>query len=653
MTETHGSRTSWSRWTPTPRGLRSLGLLDDADVHVAETLVRLGGDHHPEVVLAAALAVRAPRSGHVAVDLTDVGAVLDVEPEPIHDVAHETAGPPGSPDSEELASSEGIDWPEPVAWRRRLAASPIVHDLLDPDGAPDPTRPLVLDGMHLYLQRYWAYERLVADEILERTTAAPPGSSADDGASTDAVGPGQPSGVAATLLRGPGSDRQRAAVEVALHRRLTVLVGGPGTGKTTTVAALLAELLHRHDQRDGRADVRIALAAPTGKAAARLGEAFRSAAQQLPTDLAARLADVEASTIHRLLGSRPGGGTRHGRDRPLPHDVVIVDEASMVSLPLMARLLVALRPDARLVIVGDPGQLASVEAGAVLADLTGPAAGDPATRTGDPEPRTGLAASVVVLRHSRRFPDGSPLDRLARAVRAGDVDTALAVLADPAAADAPAGALDWVPEPADRRAAADRVRDLVVPTARDGVHAAEEGAATDALGALERVRLLCAHRLGPFGVSTWNRTTERWLELGGVSLDPWYPGRPVMVTVNDHRQGLANGDIGIAVRLDGRVVVAFPEVDGWRPVSPSRLDQTETVHALTIHKSQGSEFDHAVVVLPGAASRLATRELLYTAITRARRRVTVVGDPDQLAAAISRRTVRTSGLGRRLWSDRA
>lgn len=630
--------------TPALRALRAAGVLGAADVHVAETLARLGGDTDPDVVLAAALAVRAPRHGHVAVDLRTLAETIASEPD-------DSGAAP--------AAVASIEWPEPDRWRTALMGSPLVSVLDRPDALAEPSRPLVVDGDLVFLQRYWAYERIVADEVLARL-AAWPGRA------------GERTAVAATLLTGPGSDRQLAAVDAALRSGLTILAGGPGTGKTTTVAALLAVLLDQEAVPTGSGSpgadpgrsmqpvpdtnraghLRVALAAPTGKAAARLGEAFRDAASRLPAELAERLASVEASTIHRLLGTRPGSRTsfRHDRGHPLPHDVVIVDEASMVSLPLMARLLVAVRRDARVVIVGDPGQLASVDAGAVLGDLVGPVLSRPPgddVHLVDADRR--LEAAVVELQHSRRFPSGSPLDRLARAVRAGDADEALAVLADPSAGAADAGALEWIDEQADHGAIVDRVRDLVLPVALDGVTSALVGDGEGALAALDRVRLLCAHRTGPFGVATWNRTVETWLADAGHEIGGWYPGRPVMVTANDYRSSLFNGDMGITVDTGSRRTVVFPDVGGIRSVGPSRLDAIDTVHALTVHKSQGSEFDHVVVVLPDPESRLATRELIYTAITRARRRVTVVGGPAAITAAIGRRTRRSSGLGRRVW----
>lgn len=601
------------------RPFREAGVLAASDVHIAAALARLARVDDPAVVLAAALAARAPRHGHVAVDLATVSETV------LGELVAEAGG------FEPPAQLDELDWPDAASWRAAVDASPLVSRTTA-EGTP-----LVLHRGLLYLQRYRVYEEAVASQLVRRAVA-PVGT----------IGTGAGSATAASLLTGEGADRQLAAVAAALESGLTVLVGGPGTGKTTTVAALLATLIEA-ESPTGSGPLQVALVAPTGKAAARLGEAFRDAAQRLPAGLASRLADVQASTIHRLLRTRWGTSSSfaHDHHHPLHHDVVIVDESSMVSLPLMARLLDAVRPDARLVLVGDPGQLASVEAGTVLADIAG--------RAGRSGP---LSGRVAVLEHSRRFPAGSPLDRLARAVRAGDADAALAVLDDPLASDASAGALSWIPHAGDTAEAVDVVRSIALPAALEVAALATEGRSgaselvgSDALDALERVRVLCAHRRGPFGVERWNERVESWLNDAGVSTVGWYLGRPLLVTVNDYRLGLYNGDLGVVVAGTQRPVVAFPGPVGVQTFAPARLDAVETVHAMTIHKSQGSEFDHVVVVLPPAASRLATRELLYTAVTRARHHVTVIGDREAVVAAIHRRIVRSSGLGAELWPD--
>lgn len=610
-----------SPWWSVPEVLATFaaaGVLDRAEVHLAATLVRLAGiasddPDHDAHALAVALAARAPRFGHVGVDLAEASRTIAAE----------------SSDADADGDAvTALPWPDATTWLDRVAAGPLVAP---PDGT---AAPLVVHAGLVYLDRYRTDERVVAHGIAGRAAAV----------GHAASGPADV-GVAADLLRGDGAERQLAAVASSLDRRLTVLVGGPGTGKTTTVAALVASLVERAGTADaGHVPISIALAAPTGKAAARLGEAFREAAARLPERVATGLGEVGATTIHRLLGSgsRSASGSRsrfrHHGGRPLPHDVVIVDEASMISLPLMARLLDAVRPDARLVVVGDPGQLASVEAGAVLGDIVAAAA-----------PGTPLAGCVTVLEHSRRFPPGSPIARLAEAVRSGDPDAVIAVLsAAPDDADTATAGLRWIAEPVGSDAAQAVVHARVVPAALEAVRSAQSGDAEGALAALARVRVLCAHRTGPSGIERWNRRIESWLE---APADRWYPGRPVLVTANDHRNRLYNGDLGVVVAHEGRRTVAFDDVGGARLIGPSRLEAVETTHAMTIHKSQGSEFDHVVVLLPAADSRLATRELLYTAITRARSSVTVVGEPDAVRAAVERRTERASRLRHDLLGD--
>lgn len=588
---------------------RSSGVLTAADVHTALTLSRLGEEHRPRVVLAVALAVRAPRHGHVCVDLGTVAASAVAETVVI--------GEGGVPVDE-------LPWPtDALDWARALSDSSLVRST---------PAPLVLDGTRLYLDRYRAYETAVVDQLTRRARRRRDPMPADPVVDS----------LLESLLTGEGSDSQRAAVNRAVTGGLTVLVGGPGTGKTRTVAALLAALV-----ADGRS-LDIALAAPTGKAAARLSEAFRQLAGMLPAELGARLSTTPAVTLHRLLGwqSRSASRFRHRAGRPLPHDVVIVDETSMVSLPMMAKLLDAVRPDAQLVLVGDPGQLASVEAGSVLGDVAGPVLGE----DGSVVLREGhLRDAVSSLTFSRRFPPRSPLDVFARAVRAGDADGAIAVLADPSSATADKGALSWHQTSSGSSDAVEFVRALALPTAVRAVAAAADGAVDEALAALGSLRILCAHRRGPDGVERWNGRIESALAEAGHRITGWYPGRPVLVTANDYPNRLFNGDLGVVVRHDGRSHVAFPESPVPRFIAPSRLGEVDTVHAMTIHKSQGSEFDHVVVVVPSSDSRLATRELLYTAVTRAQSRVTLVGDDASIRSAIERRVVRASGLADRLW----
>jgi exodeoxyribonuclease V alpha subunit len=359
-----------------------------------------------------------------------------------------------------------------------------------------------------------------------------------------------------------------------------------------------------------------------------------------------QLLALRASTIHRLLGWRPGSSSRfrHDRNQRLAHDVVIVDETSMVSLSLMARLIEALRSGARLILVGDPGQLASIEAGAVLGDIVGLGGDEVGSRTGFHPP-----SEIVVLDRVHRF--GGGIAQLANAIRAGDGDAVMELLR--------AGAEDvtWLDLDVAEEDALPAVSEPALAAARSTFEAARSGRARDALDALGSFRILCAHRRGPYGVATWTARMEGWLAAELADLDPedrWYVGRPLLVNENDYELRLNNGDTGVVVALrDGRVAAAFARGEETIEHSPSRLGAVDTVYAMTVHKSQGSQFDGAAVLLPSSESRILTRELLYTAATRAQRRLILVGTEESVRAAVARPVARASGLGRRLWGDLA
>jgi exodeoxyribonuclease V alpha subunit len=432
-----------------------------------------------------------------------------------------------------------------------------------------------------------------------------------------------------------------------------VVAGAPGTGKTTTIARFLA-LAHDQGTSGAKAAPLVALAAPTGKAAARVAEAVREEAQRLPLDEAVRewMAHLDASTVDRLLGRHPGsaGRFRHDSQNQLPHDIVVVDETSMMSLPLMASLLEAVRPDARLVLVGDPEQLASVEAGAVLADIVGPALEGLASGAANP-----MGRCVTVLSHNHRFKGA--LAEVATAARAGASDDVVAALRHPSGEG-----VSWV-EVDPMACQGEALGAVLRVVGREVKILAERCASGDAPGAtlaLGRFRLLCAHREGPAGVATWNALIERWLTAPSATSPntawpntAWYPGRPVVVTENDYSLGLWNGDLGVAVREGDRMVVAFQRGSSVVRVSPSRLTAVQTAFAMTAHRAQGSEFDQVVFVLPPAPARILTRELFYTAVTRARRSVTVVGTEEAVRFAVARPVARASGLAARLWEARS
>ena len=611
------------------RTFAEAGVLAEADVHVALRLARLGPEASEVVLLAAALAVRGVRTGSVCVALATVAdEVVPLDDSPTEDgpgaagsgsdSAHD--GLADDPAAEDQAVQE-LPWP--ASWHQ-LEDSPLVA--VGPDAAWRPLR--LVDGL-LYLDRYWQQEQRVRRELDERSRRPGP---AVDLSRLDAAG--------------EGPDRQRLAVAVAAGRWVSVLTGGPGTGKTTTVARLLQLL---HDQPGP--PPRTALAAPTGKAAARLQESVQQQAATLGLP-----ADLTATTLHRLLGRRPDSRSRfrHDAAHRLPHDVVVVDESSMVSLTMMCRLLEALRPTARLVLVGDPDQLTPVEAGAVLSDLVHrPAPRDAAVGAGtdaglpagvdprdtadlDVEERRQLRNGVVRLTVPHRF--GAAIAELAEAVRVGDADRALELLhdGDESAPEGVALTAEWAGLQAE-----------VTATAAALTAAAAAGDADGALELLATHRLLCAHRHGPYGVSHWNAQAARWSGAAvGRWAGEWPAGTPLLVTANDRDNDLSNGDTGVVVRTGEGLRAAFARAGAPRLVALSRLADAQPVHAMTVHRSQGSQYDAVTVLLPTRVSAILTRELLYTAVTRARRRVRVVGPDEAVRAAVERPVVRASGLRR-------
>ena len=624
------------------RAFNDAGVLVAADVHVALRLASLAGDADDLVALGAALAVRAPRLGHVYADLATVSTTAALESED---------------DDEELDLS-GLEWPAVEEWTARLAASPVVAVGEDDDAAP---RPLRLVGTALYLDRYWREERSVAADL--RAFAAAPAQAIRDDVLTGGI---------ERLFSGPSDDaRHRLAAGAAVLERFAVVAGGPGTGKTTTVARIMALLVEQAEAAGLPAPL-VALAAPTAKAAARLEEAVHEEAQRLDVGepVRERLENLTASTLHRLLGWRFDSHSRfrHDRTNRLPHDVVIVDETSMVALSMMARLVEAVRPRARLILVGDPGQLRSIEAGAVLGDVVGPASERlrmrPAARerlaavTGrdvpadDPPAGAAIGDGIVVLDRVHRYGEG--IAAVADAIRRGDADATIEALS--------AGAEDvtWLDHDAADDADApwlEPVRRRALGAARAIIDAARAGDARSALELLATFRILCAHRRGAHGAATWMERVERWLTAdvtGFAAEGEWYVGRPLLVTENDYGLGLLNGDSGVVIAsADGSVTAAFERRRETAEYAPARLGAVETVYAMTIHKSQGSQFETAAVVLPEGTSQILTRELLYTAVTRAREQLILAGAEATVRAAVGRPVARASGLRWRLWGTGA
>jgi exodeoxyribonuclease V alpha subunit len=526
------------------------------------------------------------------------------------------------------------------AFRGALEGSALV-------GEPGARRPLILDGDRLYLHRYWQYEEHLAQGLRALLAQTPAGVD---------LAPLRPGGGLFDYgWMTPGETNwQAVAAAAALRHRFTVISGGPGTGKTYTVLRLI-RLLVDAAAATGQPFPEIRLAAPTGKAAARMMESVHRGLADLPEGarLAERLPD-QASTLHRLLGLRQGSTRpRHDRDHPLTADAVVVDEASMVDLPMMAKLVDALPAGARLILLGDRYQLASVESGSVLAELCDGAginafSGEqreafasllgPGTVTAS-DPDSALSDHVVTLRTSHRFHPESPIGRFAAAVNEGN-----AVAALDAAGEGSGEIRLELAEATDLGRLAEVMAQAYGPLIEtdDPAHA---------LAVLDRVRLLTATRVGPAGVQAMNRRIGYLLaEAHGFDPDrPWFHGRPVIVLHNDYRAGLFNGDTGICLRgPDGGLRVWFRAEEGVRALLPTSIPDHETVFAMTVHKSQGSEFHEVHLLLPPQDSPVLSRELVYTGITRARDRLTVYGSPEVLSTAIARRVTRRSGLAARL-----
>ena len=677
------------------------GLLRHLDSALAAQLLRLDAEASPALLVAAALLAQMEGRGHTCLPLADLCTP------PVAMLGWPAAAVEGAQGLKALWAH----LPDALAdWSSALQGACVRHF-----DAPDQGQPLVLGGTPdaplLYLRRYAGYEQRVGQGLLQRAGEPLAVTEAAARRWLDRFFVPSADALAKTSA---DTDWQKVACAVALRARLSVITGGPGTGKTYTAARLLALLLALHEEGS---PLRVALAAPTGKAAARLKQSIDNALtglqEQVPADsgldLSALIARMgPARTLHSLLGARPDTRQfRHHAANPLDVDVLIVDEASMVHLEMMDALLQALPPTARLVLLGDKDQLASVEAGAVLGDLCRDAAAGGysastaqfvQTVAGQTLPAEYLAAGAapllaqqtVMLRQSRRFKGA--IGQLALAVNRGDAAAARALLLESfsaplmqqelrqAQAIAPgAGLLQETPQPPVGATPSSRSPSTLLtlqPSTPQAVCALALGtsgkpsyahhlglmqqgpAGQDAqahadwvrsvLQSFERFRILCAVHQGDWGTEGLNAAVQKALADQGL-LKPqgeWFAGRPVMVTRNDAQLGVFNGDVGVVLpNLEGQLKVWFLDGDALRSVSVMRLAQVETAFVMTVHKSQGSEFEHTALVLPPGGGEVLSRELVYTGITRARKQFTLIeAEAGLLEAAIARPSVRASGL---------
>lgn len=620
---------------PTLDSLFESGIISELDYYFARALQSRAPTEDPRLFVAAALASRAVQMGHVCLDLQTFqgAALLDRNERPV-----------------------SVELPSLAEWQQVLANSELVSQ-----GALSKTEPLPLlfESPHrLYLHRYATYQRRLVDALAPRLERPRVVNEQVLATGLHQLFPQD------SALNG---DYQCLAAALAVRSRFTIISGGPGTGKTTTVTKILL-LLQAQALAQNQLTDRLLLLAPTGKAAQRLTESIEQSLTRLReqgviTEEASAAAAGEAQTIHRALGYQRRTPTRfrHDAQNPLPAEVVLVDEASMVDLALMTKLVEAVSPDARLILLGDKDQLASVEAGAILGDMFNAeaAAGyspellaylerstlQQAAELGGSGESKPIADCRVQLVHSYRYDDESGIGVLARAVRDGDEATATALLRAP-----PAGVtfVNTQGHSYARRIAA------LKNVFREGY--AEYARASDVeerLALLAAFRCLSPHRRGPIGVGALNDLASEVLKpmLGANAQAESYAGRAIIVTENDYQMELYNGDTGVlGSSADGTKLFAFFLQQGTlRRLQLSRLPAYETVFAMTVHKSQGSEFDSVALVLPVEPSPVFTRELVYTGLTRARKSVRLIGTESILELGLRTRVQRASGLRQALW----
>jgi len=601
-------------------------FLSELDYRFARFLGRLDGTLDTKLLLAAALVSRERGEGHICIDLTAyAGTAID------------------------MPESEPLFFPPLNAWLNVLHASPVV-------GRPGDYRPLILDGIRLYLYRYWDFEKKLAEAL--KTLAGTTFVEFDEHRLKDSFERIFPRG---------GNDREgdvdwrRVAAFSSFRNGLCVISGGPGTGKTFAVARILALLIEQtHDRQ-----LHIALTAPTGKAATRLQESIKKAKMELNCSESVKAAiPEEASTIHRLLGSRPDAPfIRFNKDTPLPYDVIIIDEASMVDLVLFSRLAQAVKPRSRLILLGDKDQLASVEAGSVLGDICDTnalhrfspsfisechrATGEEIAYNASGAPGAGMDDCIIQLTKNYRFSKASGVYTVSHAVNDGNGSQALDLIRNSSLED-----INWKSLPRPDKLPR-RLQDWIMERYTAYLKASDP---LEAFDLFTRSRILSALREGPYGVHNLNIAVEHILQKSGLidRSGRWYSGRPVMITRNDYSLRLFNGDIGITMadhERGGEQRVFFIGPDGSvRSFSPLRLPDHETVYAMTVHKSQGSEFDEILLMIPDRDAPVLTRELIFTAITRAKEKIQIWGKEEIFLTAIQRRIRRSSGLRDALWN---
>lgn len=599
--------------------LKEEQVFTDIDLEFCRFLEEVDPEIQSEVLLAAGLTSYAYRQGNICISLDRKSM-------------------------EQMIKDSNVKFPEPKDWVHKLEEAKVI-------GRPGEYKPLILDESNrLYLHKLWNYEQDLAKDIIARSEKK--SSDVDNGLLKDGIKRLFDSAERVT-------DWQAVAAIAAIYNYLTVISGGPGTGKTTTVLKILALILEQHADRTD--NLSIALSAPTGKAAARLEDSITSSIASLDTE--DRIKDkipVKGKTLHQLLGARRNSSTfRFNEDNPLPYDIVIVDEASMVDQALMSRLVKALLSDAKLILIGDKDQLASVEAGSVLGSVcameTNKISLSFAQRLNEfglnipdsnIEKNPGkLTDGIILLKKSYRFKQESGIPAFSASINSGNADEAIRLLKDEQLAGIDLQKFETF-EQFEENLKSD-VRRYIIPML-------QSADVEELFEKLQHFRLLSPHRRGPLGVEYLNQKVNSILRQEGLisKFDQWYHGKPIIINQNEYSLGLNNGDIGICYREgNDRLRVLFKANSGFNSLAPSRLPDFSPAYALTVHKSQGSEFEHIKIILPEISSGILTRELLYTAVTRSRNTVTVVAKEPVVREMINARIMRSSGLRELLWPE--